>query len=253
MLFLKLINEGLVYKCGAGENFIAMLLVGYLIAAMVSYLLGSVNTAIIVSKGLYKNDVRKYGSGNAGMTNMFRVFGKKAGILTLLGDVLKAFVAILISSLIVGRAFGGAHLGGFFCIFGHVFPLYYNFKGGKGVLVAAVTILMIDPIVFLLVALVWGLMLWVTKIVSAASITAAAIYPLLSIKFTSANSFFTTALFSIGISVFVIVMHKDNILRLKNGTEKRIGQKSNPEEEEKPKAKKKPKSLVDDGDEDDAQ
>lgn len=253
MLFLELINDGLVLKCAAGENFIAMLLVGYLIAAMVSYLLGSVNTAIIVSRGLYKKDIRSYGSKNAGMTNMFRVFGKKAGILTLLGDVLKAFVAILISSLIVGRGYGGAHLGGFFCIFGHVFPLYYNFKGGKGVLVAAVTILMIDPVVFLLVALVWGLMLWVTKIVSVASITAAAMYPLLSVKSTFANNFFTTVLFSIGISVFVIVMHKDNILRLKNGTEKRIGEKKEPEAEEKPKEKKRPRSLVDDGEDDDAQ
>ncbi|MBE6591193.1 MAG: glycerol-3-phosphate 1-O-acyltransferase PlsY [Ruminococcaceae bacterium] len=253
MLFLKLINEGLIYKAGAGESFIAMLLVGYTISSIVSYLLGSVNTAIIVSRGLYKKDIRSYGSKNAGMTNMFRVFGKKAGILTLLGDVLKALIAVLISSLIVGRAFGGAHLGGFFCIFGHVFPLYYNFKGGKGVLVAAVTVLIIDPVVFLLLALVWGLMLWVTKIVSVASITAAAMYPLISIKFTSANSFFTTALFAVAIAAFIIVMHKDNILRLKNGTEKRIGEKKEPEAEEKPKEKKRPRSLVDDGEDDDAQ
>lgn len=110
---------------------------GNLLIVAAAYLLGSLNFAIIVSKKLYGKDIRKYGSHNAGMTNMFRTFGKKAGFLTLAGDADKALVSVLLGRLLLGE--DGAYLAGLFCILGHIAPAYYRFKGGKGVVVTAVT------------------------------------------------------------------------------------------------------------------
>ena len=116
------------------------------------------NTAVVVSKLFYHDDIRKHGSKNAGMTNMFRVFGKKAGFLTLAGDFLKAFLAVFVTKILFGGHFGAPYVAAFFCAFGHIFPVFYGFKGGKGVLIAAVSILFLDPLVFLLVAAVFALM-----------------------------------------------------------------------------------------------
>ena len=119
---------------------------GNLLIVAAAYLLGSLNFAIIVSKKLYGKDIRKYGSHNAGMTNMFRTFGKKAGLLTLAGDAGKALVSVLLGRLLLGE--DGAYLAGLFCILGHIAPAYYRFKGGKGVVVTAVTVAIIDPVIF---------------------------------------------------------------------------------------------------------
>ena len=113
-----------------------------------AYLLGSVNFAIIISGKKYKDDIRSHGSKNAGMTNMMRTYGKGAAALTLGGDALKAVISCIIGYLVMGQF--GAYAAGLFCMLGHVFPLYYGFKGGKGVVTAAATVLMTDPIVFLI-------------------------------------------------------------------------------------------------------
>lgn len=215
MGFFELLDKGLILREGTDIRWV---LAGYLACAVIAYLLGSVNTAVIISRRLCKNDVRALGSGNAGMTNMFRVFGKKAGVLTLAGDSLKALLSVLIGALIVGRIYGGPAVAGFFCVTGHVFPLYFGFRGGKGVLVSAVTILFINPVVFLAVMGVFALMFFATHYVSLASVTAAALYPLINSAY---SKWIVDVVFSLGLAVFVIVMHKDNIRRLMDGEEPR--------------------------------
>ncbi|MBR2615740.1 MAG: glycerol-3-phosphate 1-O-acyltransferase PlsY [Clostridia bacterium] len=204
----------------SGATLILILVLGFLACAVSSYLLGSINSAVIISKRIYGNDVRGYGSGNAGMTNMFRTFGKKAGLLTLAGDVLKALFSVVIGFLIMGGP--GQYVSGLFCMLGHVFPLYHKFKGGKGVIVSAITVLLIDPLVFLVLVLIFGLMFAATQIISASSITAAFFYPMVVYAFNLSDPNLTYIFFSLMISFFVIGMHKENIIRLLNKTEKKF-------------------------------
>ena len=198
----------------------------FLLVAAIAYSLGSINSAILISKKCYGYDVRNYGSGNAGMTNMFRSFGKKAGFLTLLGDVLKALVAVIIGFIFMGAP--GQYISGFFCLLGHTFPIFFQFKGGKGVIVSAITILLIDPLVFLSLALIFGLMFAATQIISASSITAAFFYPLVVYAFNTEHPSLVYLIFSFSIACFVIAMHRENIHRLLNRTEKKftIGKKN---------------------------
>ena len=193
-----------------------------LLIALVGYLLGSVNPAVIISRKKYGKDVREYGSGNAGMTNMFRCFGKTAGFLTLAFDSLKAVVAVGIGYLVFGAT--GAYLGGFFCLLGHSFPVFFGFKGGKGVIVSAITILFIDPLVFAAIAVIFGLMFLATRIVSASSITAAFFYPAMVYAFSRFLPGRTglETLFSLLIAILVIAMHRENIHRLMDRTEKKV-------------------------------
>ena len=135
----------------------------FVIVAIVSaYLLGSLNSAIIISRVLYKDDIRRYGSGNAGLTNMLRTYGLKAAGLTLLGDVMKNVIAIFIAAILFGFNYVGgisAHDGfcyvaGLFAILGHIFPVYYKFKGGKGVLSVATVAAILTPIPFAILLLI---------------------------------------------------------------------------------------------------
>lgn len=124
------------------------------VSAVQAYLLGSIDTGILVSKFLYHDDVRKYGSGAAGMTNMLRTFGKKAAALTAFGDVLKGVLAVCIGRWLFTlmpesttlSPYLAVYLAAIFAIIGHLKPLYFGFKGGKGVLVAGGTILAIQPV-----------------------------------------------------------------------------------------------------------
>ena len=124
-----------------------------ILAAAAAYLLGSVSFAVVVSKGLYHQDVRQFGSGNAGMTNILRTYGKKAAALTLAGDFLKGVAAVLIGRLIFAAMgvtlFDGAYVGGLFAILGHLYPVYFGFRGGKGILTSIGIIAVINPLVFL--------------------------------------------------------------------------------------------------------
>lgn len=199
---------------------LVVVLCGFLFIALSAYLLGSFNTAVFVSKRFYHYDIRDYGSGNAGMTNMFRTFGKKAGFITLGGDIFKALIALIIAFLILGEK--GQYVAGFFCILGHTFPLYYHFKGGKGVIVAGITVLLIDPIVFVVLIVIFALMFLATQIISVSSITAAFFYPMVVYAFHRTEPSLVYILFSLFIAAFIIAMHKDNIIRLKNGEEKKF-------------------------------
>ena len=193
-----------------------------------AYLLGSINFAIIISGKKYKDDIRSHGSKNAGMTNMMRTYGKGAAALTLGGDALKAVIACIIGYLVMGQF--GAYAAGLFCMLGHVFPLYYGFKGGKGVVTAAATVLMTDPIVFLILITLFIIMVAIWRYISLASVTCIGLYPLI-LSFTSklATQIATgEPRISIGIpftvlmAVLIIGKHWKNIQRLREGTESKF-------------------------------
>ena len=199
------------------------------LCCLVAYLLGSVNFATIISGRKYKDDVRNHGSGNAGMTNMLRTYGKKAALWTLLGDVGKAIIAVLIGLVLVGDQ--GGYFAGMFCIFGHAFPLYYGFKGGKGVACTAAVVLMLEPIVFLILLAIFIFVFLLTKYVSLSAIMAMLFYPVLLSRFYQVGHMdllgverglpLHVAIISVLISCFVIFLHRGNIKRLYNREERK--------------------------------
>lgn len=214
---------------------------------VVGYLLGSINPSIIVSRRLYGKDIRESGSGNAGLTNMLRVYGKKAALFTLGGDMLKTALSVALGACIYGvenwtvvdRCMEGAYLAALFCVLGHIAPIYYKFRGGKGVLAAATAILLLDPFVFLLLFAVFALVLIFTRYVSMSSITAAFLYP--ALNYITHNYVMEvppamfTMLFSVVCAVMVIYMHRENIRRVANGKENKLsfgGKKKTDEDEE---------------------
>jgi glycerol-3-phosphate acyltransferase PlsY len=150
---------------------------GMLLCAVIPYLLGSINPAILISKVFYRQDIRNFGSGNAGTTNMLRTYGKGAALATFLIDLGKACVAVLLGRLIYGV--DGSALAGFFVIIGHMFPLYYRFKGGKGVACLAMVVLTISPLTFVILLGIFVVIVAGTKFVSLGSVMCALLYPLI--------------------------------------------------------------------------
>lgn len=220
-----------------------------LACVFIGYLLGSINSAIITSKALFDKDIRNFGSGNAGLTNMLRVFGKKAALFTLLGDMLKSALSVLLGAWVCYNSSEGAHLAGLFCVLGHIAPIYYGFRGGKGVLAAATMILVLDPVVFLLLIATFALVLFMTRFVSMASVIAAFLYPayiyVISMTLTGDPPRFFKLLFAVVTAVMVIFMHRKNIERVYKGTENKFSFKS------KPTAEKSEDDKKDDDDDDD--
>ena len=188
------------------------------VCMIVPYLLGSINPAIIFSKVLYHDDIRRHGSGNAGSTNMLRTFGGKAAALTFACDMLKTVIAMIIGRLLLGEI--GMSLSGFFAGFGHMFPVYYKFKGGKGVACYATVALMISPLTFAGVLFVFIVVLVGTKFVSLASVMAAIFYPLLLNAF--AHDFALGVAMAVVETCFVVFMHRANLKRIWNYEENKI-------------------------------
>lgn len=207
------------------QEMICMLFLGLVLSALCAYLMGSINSAIIVSQAYAKEDIRNYGSGNAGMTNILRTYGKFPAAFTALGDFAKGALAVLLGRLffsILGvEAFDGGFVAGFFAILGHLFPVYFGFRGGKGVLTSAGVILVIHPLIFLILAAVIIPFIFITRIVSLGSLLAAVLFPIL-VFFFCGKAFNIDLVFSILMSVTVIFMHRENIKRLLNGTENRF-------------------------------
>ena len=201
------------------------------ITALIAYLLGSISFAIIVSKVYAHDDVRKYGSKNAGMTNILRTYGKLPAFFTLLGDFLKGVLAVVIGRWIFSTmgitAFDAGYVAGFFALLGHLYPVYFGFKGGKGVLTSLGIILVVNPLVVFILLVIFLPILFITKIVSLISITGALLYPVITlvVDLCLRKPALFDVLFAALFSVIVIYKHKDNIRRLLNGTEKRIGDK----------------------------
>ncbi len=189
-----------------------------------AYLLGSLNSAIIVSKYKFNQDIRSFGSGNAGLTNMHRVYGKDGALLTLAGDIGKQIASILIGIILFGQ--NGAYIAGAFCMIGHIFPVYYRFKGGKGVLTAATMILVIDPMIFLVLFVIFALVLFITRYVSLSSIIAAITYPaavnVAAIARTGNSAPLFELLFAMFIGCMVIYMHRANLKRIFNNEESKF-------------------------------
>ncbi len=205
--------------------------IGVVIAAVLGYLLGSINSAIIVSKIVSGKDIRQFGSGNAGMTNVLRTFGKVPAAFTVLGDFSKGIIAVLLARVIfyyLGITFmDGAYVAGFAALLGHLFPVYFGFKGGKGVLISAAIILVINPIVFLILLVTFFVTVFISKIVSLSSIVCAVVYPIatFAVLYINKQPLLGSTLFAVLMSLIVIYMHRENIKRLINGTENKFGHK----------------------------
>ena len=213
------------------------ILIAVLTAAQ-AYLLGSVDTGILISKFVYHDDVRNHGSGAAGMTNMLRTFGKKAAALTAAGDVLKGVAAVCIGRWLFHflpadaglSAWLGVYLAAILAVVGHLKPLYFGFKGGKGVLVAAGAILAVQPVLLPVLALIFLVCLVPTGMVSLGSITMAAAYPVLTLVYSLMRGLPTrdVVVCTVGAAIMgsmVIWMHRSNIQRIRDGKEYRFGQK----------------------------
>ncbi len=205
----------------------------YIIIAVIAYLIGSINFSIILSKRMAGFDIREKGSGNAGTTNMLRAVGKKAAVITLICDILKGVVSILIAVL-VGKIIKNldnallVQLAGIFVIIGHTFPVFFKFKGGKGIATALGVLLMINWQIGL-ICLIFALVLMaLTKMVSVGSIAAAILFPILvafidqNYIVPTSNSNWSYLVFSIIVALLVIFNHRANVQRILNGTENRL-------------------------------
>lgn len=205
----------------------------YIIVAVIAYLIGSINFSIILSKKMAGFDIREKGSGNAGTTNMLRSVGKKAAVITLICDILKGVVSILIAVL-AGKIIKNldnallVQLAGIFVIIGHTFPVFFKFKGGKGIATSLGVLLMTNWQIGL-ICLVFALVLMaLTKMVSVGSIAAAILFPILvafidqNYIVPTSNSNWSYLVFSIIVALLVIFNHRANVQRILNGTENRL-------------------------------
>ena len=209
-------NDQFYFKLLDGKiSFAVLLILGAVIA---SYLIGSLNFGIIISK-FYGKDVRDGGSGNAGTTNMTRQFGKKAGVLTFIGDFLKALLMTIIGIMVFGRL--GGLVAGLFCIIGHAFPIYFKFRGGKGVACVTAVVLLTSPISFFILMLIYAILIFGFKMVSFASVMTVLIYPFIiaKIEYKGLGPAFLVAMV---ISLLIIFLHIQNIVRIFNHTESKI-------------------------------
>lgn len=189
-------------------------LLRYILCAVLGYLLGSFSASILISKYIFRRDVRKSGSGNAGAANTARVFGIGAGLLTLLGDFLKCLIAMLLTRALAGEI--GMCVGGMTCMLGHCFPLYFRFRGGKAVATGAAVALLIDWRVLVIALAVYLLAAVLFRFASLASLCAAAAIPVVSLSLSVSTPKLVLAVFTF---VLVAVMHRGNIARLLAGTE----------------------------------
>lgn len=186
---------------------------------LVAYLLGSLSFAIIVSKFMKMEDPRSYGSHNAGATNVMRSGNKKAATFTLLGDLLKGLLVVLVARYFMRGIEGGeaiVGLCGILAVIGHIYPIFFKFKGGKGVATAVGVLLGFSPWLALLLIVTWAIVFKTTKISSLAAILACLLAPVFAYVLFGNTSYFGATLI---ISVFVIFKHRSNIMRLVKGQE----------------------------------
>lgn len=195
--------------------------------AVAGYLLGSINSALLVSRRAYHEDIRDFGSKNAGATNMMRTYGKGAAGLTLLGDILKGVLACAVGIVLLGER--GGYVAGLFCIVGHVFPVWFGFRGGKGVATTAAVVLCLSPITFLVLFSLFVLLVALTRYISLGSVCAMLFYPFALWSFSTTGqrmAYFIAcperALIALAIAALVIYKHKENIRRLFAGKENKF-------------------------------
>ncbi len=197
-------------------------LFSFLLVALVSYLLGCLNGAIFSSKLMSKQDVRDYGSKNAGLTNYLRTFGARGFWLVVLVDGLKGVLSGYIAMMLcgpLGLRNEGVMLSVVFCIIGHCFPVFFDFKGGKGVLTSLFTVLFFDWSIAVVILAVFALTFVLSKIISLSSVFAALSFPIFVLAFRYNTAIVLMALVAGGLVVF---MHRENIKRILSGTEKKF-------------------------------
>ncbi len=221
-----------------GAAFFGVMAGCVLLCAVIPYLLGSFNFGLIISRRKYHDDIRQHGSGNAGTTNMLRTYGKRAAVITLLGDMLKALVAVLLGYLIIGFATGikdpetgeaiglfvdktGAAIAGLFVMIGHMFPIFYKFKGGKGVATSAMVVLMIDPLSFVICLSVFIIIVVGTRYVSLGSCMGMILYPIILSAFSGGRNP-TAQATAVCMALLVVFMHRENLKRLRDGKESKL-------------------------------
>ena len=197
----------------------------YILVAIVAYFIGSISFSVIFSRKFAGFDVRDKGSKNAGSTNVLRTVGTKVALLTLLCDILKGVIAIVVA-IIAGKIWTNMnveilkYLAGFFAILGHTFPIFFEFRGGKGVATALGVLITLNWKIGLICLIFAVIIMVFTKMVSVGSILAAVLYPILTIFM--GNIKFVPVMISILIAILVIFNHRENLKRIKNGTENKI-------------------------------
>ena len=218
-------------------------MVAYIIMALIAYAIGSVNFSVIISKKMAGFDVREKGSGNAGSTNVLRTVGKKAAAITLVCDILKGVVAILIAllvGLIAGESASKAILvevAALAVVLGHTFPVFFGFRGGKGVATSLGIILLVNWKIGL-ICLVFALALMaLTRMVSLGSISASVLFAVLTMFITDSyvagiEHDFSFVVFGVLLAAFVIFNHRSNLKRILNGTENKLNFKKKEEKSE---------------------
>ena len=218
----------------------ASLIIKYILIAVIAYLLGSLNFSIILSEVVKKKDIRDSGSGNAGATNMLRTYGKKAAVGTMIGDILKVALGIIIAFALldvpmkyifsnpadaaeIQRVMLYKEFAGLFCVLGHIFPLYFKFKGGKGVAACTGMVIIVDWRIALILFVIFIGVILISKWISLGSIVIALLYPVLIFAFYKN---FILAAVALLFTAIVIVAHRENIKRLAKGTENKISIKN---------------------------
>lgn len=220
-----------------------------LLTVVIAYLLGSINSAIIVTRIFSKDDIREHGSGNAGATNVLRSQGKLPAVLTTIGDLLKSLIAVLVGGWLMthlnlapdaalsgswaaDKELVGEYLAGFFCIIGHLFPLYFGFRGGKGILTTLGMMLILDWKVALLSLLVFIIVVLICRMVSLGSVCAAATMAVLTYVFRAfvyrqdtGTVIFCTCM-AVLIAAILIIKHIPNLKRIAQGTESKLSFRS---------------------------
>ena len=193
-----------------------------IITAICAYFLGGINGAIITSRFVFRQDIREHGSGNAGLTNFHRTYGVAGIAMVLAIDVLKSVIAVLIGGAlmgIVGEKTVGQLFAGFCLMMGHIFPAFYQFRGGKGVLCAGTFLLMVDPVVGLCTWGVFIVLVICTRYVSLASMIGGLMAPVFMAVFKHSG---LEVVLTLLCALLVVVKHAENILRLIGGTENKL-------------------------------
>ena len=191
-----------------------------LTCAVLGYLLGNFQTGVIVGRLLARKDLRMHGSGSSGATNAMRVLGKKAGILTLLGDTAKGMLAVEIGILLLGR--DGGLAAGLFVVIGHIWPAFFGFNGGKGIATTLGVLLILQPLYAAIIIIVMAILICATRTVSLSNLLGIGTYLLLNIVTAGINRDWILLCFGLLLVSLVVFAHRDNIQRLNWGTEAKI-------------------------------
>lgn len=202
-------------------------MLGYILIAVVAYLLGNISTSYIIAKRIAGIDIRTQGSGNAGSTNVLRTLGKKAGLLTFLGDVLKGALAVLVACIVSKfmpiDTLTAKYVAVLGVVAGHNWPVFLGFRGGKGVATSLGAMLAVHPVAALTCFAVFGVVVLFTKYVSLGSVIGIASSPFIVYLMGKKEAVLVT----IFLALSVIYTHRENLKRVFNGTERKIGEKKN--------------------------